>query len=63
MKKAWSILPLSFLFIAALIGNGLRASAYFQLPFEYGHLVHAHSHVAFQAWIYGSMFLLLVNGF
>ncbi|MCR9153568.1 MAG: hypothetical protein NXI09_05620 [Bacteroidetes bacterium] len=63
MKKAWNILPLSFLFIAALIGNGLRASAYFQLPFEYGHLVHAHSHVAFQAWIYGSMFLLLVNGF
>ena len=52
-----------FLFLVALIGTGLRSIAYFPLPFEYPNLVHAHSHTAFQGWVYLIMMLLLCKSY
>lgn len=63
MKKEWSKISLIFLFLVALIGTLLRSVAFIQLPFEYLNLVHAHSHVAFQGWVYTIMLLLLTNTF
>lgn len=59
MPKKWTIVSLSFLFCVASIGTMLRGIKYFELPFDYMHLVHAHSHVAFQGWVYTLMLLLL----
>ncbi len=59
----WSKASLVFLFVVALVGTILRSVAYLPIPFEYANLVHAHSHVAFQGWIYTLMLLLLVRYF
>ena len=59
----WSKASLVFLFLVALIGTVLRSIKYLSIPFEYANLVHAHSHVAFQGWIYTLMLLLLVRYF
>lgn len=61
--KLLSKFSLGFFFIVAMIGALLRAAYYFDLPFQYGHLVHAHSHVAFQGWVYTILFLLLTSQF
>jgi hypothetical protein len=42
------LVSLVYFFTVALIGTLLRSVTYLHLPLEYGHLVHAHSHVAFQ---------------
>lgn len=63
MKNKWSKISLFFLFIVALIGTYLRASAYISVPLLYANLVHAHSHVAFQGWVYTIMFQVLSNIF
>ena len=63
MKKEWSKISLIFLFLVALLGTLLRSTAFIQIPFEYQNLVHAHSHVAFQGWVYLVMILLLTNTF
>ncbi len=59
----WGKVSLLYLFIVAVIGTALRAATYIPLSFNYGNLVHAHSHVAFQGWVYTSMFLLLTRLF
>ncbi len=59
----WSKISLTFLFIVALIGTILRAVPFFSIPFDYENLVHAHSHVAFQGWVYTLMMLLLMSFF
>ena len=59
----WSKASLVFLFLVALIGTALRSVAFQPIPLEYANLVHAHSHVAFQGWIYTLMLLLLVRYF
>ncbi len=61
MKKEWSKISLIFLFIVALIGTFLRSANYIPIFLEYANLVHAHSHIAFQGWIYTIMILLLTN--
>lgn len=61
MNKNWNKVSLLFFFLVALIGTTLRGTFLFSTPFQYAHLVHAHSHVAFQGWIYTILFLLLVN--
>lgn len=59
MKIWWSKISLVFLFLVALIGTLLRSATYISIPLEYVNLVHAHSHVAFQGWVYTILFLLL----
>jgi hypothetical protein len=54
-----SKISVAFLFIVASIGTLLRSVSFIDLPFSYGNLVHAHSHVAFQGWVYTSMILIL----
>ncbi len=63
MKIHWSKASLAFLFIVALIGTLLRSTFLITIPFEYQNLIHAHSHVAFQGWIYTLMMLLLTEFF
>ena len=63
MGTHWSKISLFFLFVVALIGTLLRAAFLFPIPLKYANLVHAHSHVAFQGWIYTLMLLFLTNIF
>ncbi|MEP2023617.1 MAG: hypothetical protein ABJH98_04305 [Reichenbachiella sp.] len=63
MKTEWSKISLIFLFLVALIGTLLRSAAFISIPFNYLNLVHAHSHTAFQGWVYLMMQLLLANTF
>ncbi len=63
MNPGWSKTSLIFLFIVALIGTMLRSVAFLPLPLEYVNLVHAHSHVAFQGWVYTCMMLLLTQAY
>lgn len=59
MDNSWHKYSLFFLLIVAAVGSLLRSGYMHELPLEYAHLVHAHSHVAFQGWIYTIMMLLL----
>jgi hypothetical protein len=52
MNKNWSILGLSFFFIVALLGSIMRLAPFTALFTEYNHILHSHSHVAFQGWVY-----------
>ena len=61
MTGEWSKISLVFLFVVALIGTLLRSVAFVTVPLEYVNLVHAHSHVAFQGWVYTCMILLLTT--
>ena len=61
VKGYWSRISLAFLFLVALMGTALRATPFISLPLEYMNLVHSHSHVAFQGWVYTLMILLLTK--
>jgi hypothetical protein len=61
MRFHRSKISLFFLFVVALIGTVLRTPALIPPFLEYGNLVHAHSHVAFQGWIYTLMLLALIS--
>ncbi|MFD1315051.1 hypothetical protein [Namhaeicola litoreus] len=63
IKPIWIKSSLFFFFIVSIIGTSLRAIYFLKLPFDYAHLVHAHSHVAFQGWIYIVLFVLCTNLF
>lgn len=63
LSVKWSKVSLFFLFSVACIGTLLRGFSYVDVFFEYQNLVHAHSHIAFQGWVYTIMFLLLINLF
>jgi hypothetical protein len=63
MNKNWSKISLAFLFVVALIGTFLRTPYVADIPLKYTNLVHAHSHTAFQGWIYLIIFLLLTSTF
>jgi hypothetical protein len=54
---------LFFFLLVSIIGTSLRAIYFLQLPFAYTNLVHAHSHIAFQGWIYLVLFILSTNLF
>ncbi len=63
MKAEWSKISLIFFFLVALKGTLLRLAAFIPIFFEYQSLIHAHSHTAFQGWVYLAMFPLLINAF
>lgn len=61
MNFKWHKISLFFFFTIALIGALMRSTFISELPVTYAHLLHAHSHVAFQGWIYTLFFLLIVK--
>jgi len=63
MKSSWSKISLFFLLIIAVIGTLMRSVSFFDILFQYQHLLHAHSHVAFQGWIYTLMLLFVPHFF
>lgn len=50
-----------FLFFVAVLGSIMRFFPLQTLPFNYPNILHAHSHVAFQGWVYLSLFYLIVK--
>lgn len=63
MNGNLSRFSLLFLFLIAALGVLMRAVPYIGLPFEYMHLLHSHSHTAFQGWVYSAMILLVCSMF
>ncbi|SOE20170.1 hypothetical protein SAMN06298216_0668 [Spirosomataceae bacterium TFI 002] len=55
------LVSLLYFFIVAILGTLLRSVTYFNIPFEYANIIHAHSHVAFQGWVYTCLFLILTR--
>jgi len=54
-------ISLFYFLIVAVIGTLLRSIAFLKIPFEYANLVHAHTHVAFQGWVYTAIFLIITS--
>ncbi|MCP4438674.1 MAG: hypothetical protein GY810_06990 [Aureispira sp.] len=63
MNSTWSRISLFFFLTIAILGSLIRAFPFANIPVQYRHIVHAHSHVAFQGWIYTLMLLFLTNLF
>lgn len=63
MEKTYSKIGLSFFFIIAILGTLLRLAPFTTIISSYKNILHAHSHVAFQGWVYISLFLLITNQF
>lgn len=61
MNTGWSKISLALFFIVAFLGTVIRSISFFKIPFKYMDLVHAHSHLAFQGWVYTIITLLLAN--
>ena len=61
MTKNWSKISLTFFFTIAVLGTTMRLAPFSDIFINYEHLLHAHSHVAFQGWIYTALFLLISN--
>lgn len=59
ISSAWSKISLTFFFTIALLGTIMRLYPFTDTIIDYEHLLHAHSHVAFQGWIYTALFLLI----
>lgn len=53
-----------FFILTALLGFLLRLQLVNPLPgIQYGHLLHAHSHIAFLGWVFNAFFALALKGF
>lgn len=59
MNTNWSKIGLTFFFIVALLGSIMRLAPFTALFTEYKHILHSHSHVAFQGWVYIILFLFI----
>jgi len=59
MKASWSKISVTFFFTIALLGSIMRIAPFSDIFLNYEHLLHAHSHVAFQGWIYTALFILI----
>lgn len=62
MKK-YATIPLGYFFIVSLLGLLLRFFFVTPIPFNFEHLLHAHSHVALLGWLYLGMTLLIYRVF
>jgi hypothetical protein len=63
IKTSWSKISLTFFFVIAIFGSILRMIPFIDIKFNYIHLLHSHSHIAFQGWVYTVLFLLIVKLF
>lgn len=53
-----------FLFVSGVLGAGLRLAVIQPVPgFHYGHMLHAHSHVAFLGWVFNAFFVAALRQF
>lgn len=52
-----------FFFVVAFLGVVMRLAPFLSIPISYDHLLHAHSHIAFQGWVYLSFFFLIVTNY
>jgi len=59
MKTSWSKISVAFFFTIALLGSIMRLAPFSDIFLNYEHFLHAHSHVAFQGWIYTALFILI----
>lgn len=53
--KYQSTIALGYFFIIALLGVVLRMFHLVDIPINYKHVVHAHSHIALLGWVYTSL--------
>lgn len=63
LQRLLIIISFINLFILAMIGLTLRAYPFFNFPFLYKNLLHAHSHFAFGGWIMPLLTWLLTKYF
>ncbi|CAG7641588.1 hypothetical protein PAESOLCIP111_04248 [Paenibacillus solanacearum] len=65
MHNSWVRLTMFYFAVTAVTGVVMRSAAYVPLPegIVYGHLVHAHSHLAFLGWVYMALFVLFMVHF
>ncbi len=59
----YSKISLLFFLLIAVLGTLIRLFPFFDVPLAYKHLLHAHSHVAFQGWIYTLIMLFTTHLF
>lgn len=55
-------IPLFFLTIVASLGLLMRLMPHLHLNLPFAHIMHAHSHVGFQGWVYMALFVLITKG-
>lgn len=61
INESWSKISLTFFCIIAIFGTIMRLTPFTKIFIAYEHILHAHSHVAFQGWIYTALFLLITK--
>ena len=62
--RLWASVVLFEFFIAACIGVILRFAFVTEIPFiKYKFILHAHSHVAMMGWLFGALYILIVQSF
>lgn len=63
MIKSIPIVSIVFLCIVAILGTIMRFSFVYPNSIPYSNVLHSHSHVAFQGWVYLSLFYFLITSF
>jgi hypothetical protein len=61
INTSWSKISLALFFIIALFGSIMRLAPFSDFFITYKHLLHTHSHIAFQGWVYTILFILISN--
>lgn len=63
MEKGKIRISLIFLLIVAVAGSLIRFIPFGFELIPYKNILHAHSHVGFQGWVYTGLFLILTHGY
>lgn len=61
MNAKWVKISLLFFLFVALAGSIMRLTPFIDLPVPFKNILHAHSHVAFQGWVYIMLIVLIIN--